>query len=123
MHVSLSLQSPWVAYCLPAAGLHGASVFITGRRQDALDAAVTQLRAEGISATGLQGDVRQQDACDRCAGRCATGLQSGGLACKSLLLSSVFQVVYACAHAFQPDIMPGVRMAAHCEIPEPFLAA
>lgn len=113
-----------LACCLPAAGLHGASVFITGRRQDALDAAVTQLRAEGISATGLQGDVRQQDACDRCAGRCATGLQSGGLACKSLLLSSLsFRLYTLRAFAFQPNIMPGVRMAAHCEIPEPFIAA
>lgn len=46
-------------------GLHGCSVFISGRRKDVLDAAVSKLRAEGIALTGLQGDVRKQETCDQ----------------------------------------------------------
>ncbi|KAG1676064.1 hypothetical protein FOA52_014929 [Chlamydomonas sp. UWO 241] len=46
-------------------GLHGAAVFITGRRKDVLEAACAALRAEGIAATGLPGDVRQVESCDR----------------------------------------------------------
>lgn len=44
-------------------GLHGASVVITGRRKDVLDGAVASLRAEGVTAAGLQGDVRSAPAC------------------------------------------------------------
>ncbi|GBF92035.1 hypothetical protein Rsub_04382 [Raphidocelis subcapitata] len=44
-------------------GLHGASVVITGRRKEVLDTAVAALRAEGIAAAGLQGDVRSAEAC------------------------------------------------------------
>lgn len=44
-------------------GLHGASVVITGRRKDVLDTAVAALRAEGIAAAGLAGDVRSPAAC------------------------------------------------------------
>ena len=40
----------------------GASVFITGRRQDALEAAVAQL---GHNATAAQGDVANLDDLDR----------------------------------------------------------
>lgn len=58
-------------------GLHGASVVITGRRKDVLDGAVSALRAEGISASGLQGDVRAPGSC---ADWVATTLQMfGGL--------------------------------------------
>ena len=42
----------------PHPGLHGAAVVITGRRKDALDAAVAALRADGVQAAGMQGDVR-----------------------------------------------------------------
>jgi peroxisomal 2,4-dienoyl-CoA reductase len=44
-------------------GLHGAKVVITGRRREVLDAAVGQLSAAGVTATGLQGDVRSPEAC------------------------------------------------------------
>lgn len=44
-------------------GLHGAKVVITGRRREVLDAAVAQLGAAGVTATGLQGDVRSPEAC------------------------------------------------------------
>lgn len=36
------------------AGLHGARLGISGRRQDVLDAAVAALKAEGVTAMGLQ---------------------------------------------------------------------
>jgi peroxisomal 2,4-dienoyl-CoA reductase len=42
-------------------------VAITGRRQNVLDSSVQSLKAEGISALGLQGDVRDAEACERCA--------------------------------------------------------
>jgi NAD(P)-dependent dehydrogenase (short-subunit alcohol dehydrogenase family) len=45
------------------AGLHGCSVIITGRRKEVLDEAVSTLRSLGIEAAGLQGDVRNPDAC------------------------------------------------------------
>lgn len=45
------------------AGLHGAKVVITGRRREVLDAAVADLTKCGITATGLQGDVRSPEAC------------------------------------------------------------
>lgn len=45
------------------AGLHGATVVITGRRREVLDAAVSQLKSSGITAVGLQGDVRNQESC------------------------------------------------------------
>ncbi|KAG2454386.1 hypothetical protein HYH02_001409 [Chlamydomonas schloesseri] len=45
-------------------GLHGARVGISGRRQDVLEAAVAALQAEGITAMGLQGDVRSSAACE-----------------------------------------------------------
>jgi NAD(P)-dependent dehydrogenase (short-subunit alcohol dehydrogenase family) len=38
-------------------------VVITGRRREVLDAAVAELSASGVTATGLQGDVRSPDAC------------------------------------------------------------
>lgn len=44
-------------------GLHGAKVVITGRRREVLDEAVADLSASGVTATGLQGDVRSPDAC------------------------------------------------------------
>lgn len=44
-------------------GLHGAAVIITGRRKEVLDGAVAQLQAEGITAAGLQGDVRKPESC------------------------------------------------------------
>jgi len=71
-------RAPCGRQCLPAlppslpttpprppspAGLHGASVVITGRRKDVLDGAVASLRAEGVTAAGLQGDVRSAPAC------------------------------------------------------------
>jgi peroxisomal 2,4-dienoyl-CoA reductase len=43
--------------------LHGAKVVITGRRREVLDAAVAGLTAAGVTATGLQGDVRNPEAC------------------------------------------------------------
>ncbi|KAJ9531542.1 hypothetical protein QJQ45_014998 [Haematococcus lacustris] len=45
-------------------GLHGAKVAVTGRRQQVLDAACLSMRSQGITVLGLQGDVRQQDACE-----------------------------------------------------------
>lgn len=36
---------------------------ITGRRKEVLDSAVSQLQELGITAAGLQGDVRSMDAC------------------------------------------------------------
>lgn len=44
-------------------GLHGSTVVITGRRKEVLDGAVRQLQALGITAAGLQGDVRSYDTC------------------------------------------------------------
>jgi NAD(P)-dependent dehydrogenase (short-subunit alcohol dehydrogenase family) len=38
-------------------------VVITGRRRDVLDGAVQQLQAAGVTAAGLQGDVRSPEAC------------------------------------------------------------
>ena len=38
----------------PCAGLHGAAVAITGRRQPVLDSAVEALTSEGINAIGVQ---------------------------------------------------------------------
>lgn len=49
---------------LPA-GLHGATVAITGRRQDVLDTSRSALQREGIAAHALQGDVRSSEACER----------------------------------------------------------
>ena len=72
-------------------GLHGATVFISGRRKDVLDAATNQLRAQGISATGLQGDVRKQDSCDAWVGGIAA--QFGQLDilvnCAGIILRSI----------------------------------
>jgi len=58
-----------------AAGLHGAKVVITGRRKEVLDAAVSELTALGVTAAGLQGDVRSQDSCQ---GWVATTVQRFG---------------------------------------------
>eukprot|EP00878_Enallax_costatus_P006580 GHUV01006898.1.p1 GENE.GHUV01006898.1~~GHUV01006898.1.p1 ORF type:complete len:244 (+),score=87.53 GHUV01006898.1:188-919(+) len=44
-------------------GLHGCAVVITGRRKEVLDGAVAQLQSLGITAAGLQGDVRNADSC------------------------------------------------------------
>lgn len=44
-------------------GLHGSTVVITGRRKDVLESAVKQLQSLGITAAGLQGDVRSYDTC------------------------------------------------------------
>lgn len=49
--------------CAPVAGLHGAKVVVTGRRQEVLDSACQAMREEGIHVLGLQGDVRKQSAC------------------------------------------------------------
>ncbi|CAL8464691.1 g4226 [Coccomyxa elongata] len=46
-------------------GLHGASVAISGRRQQVLDGAVAALRDDGITAIGVQGDVRKAADCER----------------------------------------------------------
>ncbi|GLI62686.1 hypothetical protein VaNZ11_005362 [Volvox africanus] len=45
-------------------GIHGARVAISGRRQDVLDTAVAALGADGITAIGLQGDVRSAASCE-----------------------------------------------------------
>ncbi|GIL69476.1 hypothetical protein Vretimale_13591 [Volvox reticuliferus] len=45
-------------------GLHGARVAVSGRRQDVLDTAVAALGADGITAVGLQGDVRSAASCE-----------------------------------------------------------
>ncbi|CAA7016263.1 unnamed protein product [Microthlaspi erraticum] len=42
-------------------GKHGASIAIMGRRKQVLDDAVSALRSLGISAIGLEGDVRKQE--------------------------------------------------------------
>lgn len=52
--------APVHAHC---AGLHGAKVVVTGRRQQVLDAACQDMQAKGIQVLGLQGDVRQQSSC------------------------------------------------------------
>lgn len=51
----------------PFLGLHGASVFVTGRRQAVLDAAVADLRSCGVSVhvQGVQGDVRNPQDVER----------------------------------------------------------
>lgn len=50
----------------PSSGLHGASVFVTGRRQAVLDAAVADLRSCGVAhAAGIQGDVRKPEDVER----------------------------------------------------------
>lgn len=46
-------------------GKHGAAVAVTGRRQAVLDEACEAMRAAGITVLGLQGDVRQQESCDK----------------------------------------------------------
>lgn len=46
-------------------GLHGAKIAISGRRQAVLDSACQSLRSDGITAIGLQGDVREAEACER----------------------------------------------------------
>lgn len=48
---------------------------ITGRRREVLDAAVADLTKCGITATGLQGDVRSPEACQ---GWVATTVQQFG---------------------------------------------
>lgn len=48
-----------------SAGLHGASVAITGRRQEVLDASKAALQRDGIAVHALQGDVRSYEACER----------------------------------------------------------
>lgn len=51
---------------LLSSGLHGASVFVTGRRQAVLDAAVADLRSCGVAhAQGIQGDVRKPEDVER----------------------------------------------------------
>lgn len=45
-------------------GLHGARIAISGRRQDVLDSACASLREAGVTAIGLQGDVRSAQACE-----------------------------------------------------------
>ncbi|KAK9267848.1 hypothetical protein L1049_010284 [Liquidambar formosana] len=42
-------------------GKHGAFIAIMGRRKNVLDSAVSSLRSFGISAIGLEGDVRKRD--------------------------------------------------------------
>lgn len=44
-------------------GLHGAKVAMMGRREEVLREAEASLRAEGIAAKGIQGDVRDYDKC------------------------------------------------------------
>mmetsp|Transcript_28846 Transcript_28846/g.73578 ORF Transcript_28846/g.73578 Transcript_28846/m.73578 type:complete len:296 (-) Transcript_28846:183-1070(-) len=46
-------------------GLHGAKIAVTGRRQQVLDGACQAMRSKGITVVGLQGDVRQQESCER----------------------------------------------------------
>jgi len=40
-------------------GLHGSRVVVMGRREEAIQAALKTLRAEGIDADGFRGDVRK----------------------------------------------------------------
>lgn len=58
-------------------GAKGARLVLTGRRQGALDAAVAELRASGIEAHGVAGDVGQAAARDALPGQAAALL--GGL--------------------------------------------
>lgn len=48
-------------------GSHGPHIIITGRNQKALDAAVTELSAKGISIKGFQADVSQKEDNDKMA--------------------------------------------------------
>lgn len=47
---------------------NGAQVVITGRGQDALDAAVAQAAADGIALEAIRGDVSAEDDCTRTVG-------------------------------------------------------
>lgn len=47
------------------AGTHGCQVVVTGRREAVLREAESALQAEGITALGLQGDVRSTDDCEQ----------------------------------------------------------
>ena len=47
------------------AGLHGAKVAISGRRQQVLDAASKALEREGIVVLQMQGDVRSSETCEK----------------------------------------------------------
>ncbi|KAK9152489.1 hypothetical protein Syun_010798 [Stephania yunnanensis] len=42
-------------------GRHGALVAIMGRRKQVLDSAVSALRSQGVSAIGIEGDVRKKE--------------------------------------------------------------
>lgn len=46
-------------------GLHGATVFISGRRDSVLKESVSALKAQGIDAHSVQGDVRNYEDCER----------------------------------------------------------
>ena len=48
-----------------ALGKHGAKVAIMGRRETVLEASVAELKADGIDAFYVQGDVRDADACQK----------------------------------------------------------
>jgi len=48
-----------------ALGLHGCKIVITGRRKEVLDNAADNLGKEGITAFGVQGDVRKYEHCER----------------------------------------------------------
>ncbi|KAG2487676.1 hypothetical protein HYH03_013676 [Edaphochlamys debaryana] len=58
-------------------GLHGARMAVSGRRQEVLDQAVSALSADGVTAMGLQGDVRSPGSCE--AWVAALGERWGGL--------------------------------------------
>ena len=49
-----SQQAQHRSLSVPCAGLHGAAVAVTGRRQPVLDSAVEALTSEGIKAIGVQ---------------------------------------------------------------------
>jgi len=60
-------------------GLHGASVFIIGRREAVLDAAVSQMRKGGVVADFCRGDVRDFESCKHAVETCVD--RFGALTC------------------------------------------
>lgn len=48
-------------------GKHGSKIVITGRKKEALDATVAELKAAGIEAAGFQGDVAKKEDCKQMA--------------------------------------------------------
>lgn len=112
-------------------GLHGASVVISGRREQVLRDACTALGAEGVTAHFVQGDVRKFEDCERMVaaavqrcGRldilvnCAAGnflspaeqLSSNGF--KTVLEIDTVGTFHMCRAAFEPLKAAGARGGA-----------